>query len=109
MLEINADAAAHVREGDAALRLLGLNNPLRRVLALEIGVMRDSARILSVSREVVSGRVELTGHTDLDEAVHLFGYYADEITFSDEELVGLTRREAGYLFTKRDIAYLQSP
>ena len=39
---------------------------------------------------------------------HLFNYYADEISFSTEEFVGLTRSAASELRIKKDVAYLQS-
>jgi hypothetical protein len=38
----------------------------------------------------------------------LFSYYPDEISFSPEEFVGLTEKEARALYTQKDIAYLQS-
>jgi hypothetical protein len=38
----------------------------------------------------------------------LFRFYPDEIQFSENELVGLTEKEAKELRTKKDIAYLQS-
>ena len=40
--------------------------------------------------------------------VSLFGYYPDELTFAESEFIGLTREEALALFTKKDVAYLQS-
>lgn len=38
----------------------------------------------------------------------LFTFYPDEIDFSEEELVGLTRREVFQLKQKKDREYLQS-
>lgn len=38
----------------------------------------------------------------------LFTYYADEISFDDQELVGLTEEEARLLKFGRDRAHLQS-
>ena len=37
-----------------------------------------------------------------------FGYWGDEINFTESELIGLTKSEAGELYTKKDIAYIQS-
>jgi hypothetical protein len=38
----------------------------------------------------------------------LFKYYSDEISFTEQELVGLTEEEARLLKFARDRAYLQS-
>lgn len=38
----------------------------------------------------------------------LFDFYFDEITFSEKELIGLTKDQALALRQKKDIAYLQS-
>jgi hypothetical protein len=38
----------------------------------------------------------------------LFSYYPDEISFTAEEFIGLTRGEAMALKHKKDVAYLQS-
>lgn len=38
----------------------------------------------------------------------LFSFYPDELSFSASEFVGLTEREAYDLFSKKDIAYIQS-
>jgi len=38
----------------------------------------------------------------------IFQYYSDEISFSREELIGLTKQQATALFHKKDVAYLQS-
>lgn len=37
----------------------------------------------------------------------LFGYFSDELSFSESEFVGLTERQALDLRHKRDVAYLQ--
>jgi hypothetical protein len=46
---------------------------------------------------------------DLDdgERVFLFGYYTDELSFTEEEFIGLTEREARRLHFDRDLAYLR--
>lgn len=38
----------------------------------------------------------------------LFSYYPDEIAFSADEFIGLTRDQAFALYTKRDVEYLRS-
>ena len=38
----------------------------------------------------------------------LFSFYPDELSFSPEEFVGLTEREARELRRRRDVAYLRS-
>jgi len=47
-------------------------------------------------------------YEEQDEMVLLFRFYADEISFSENELIGLTREEAFELRRNKDIAYLQS-
>jgi hypothetical protein len=39
----------------------------------------------------------------------LFGFYPDEITFSEGELLGLTEVEALALRQAKDVAYLRAP
>jgi len=38
----------------------------------------------------------------------LFSYYPDEISFTPEEFIGLTRAEAMWLYQKKDKAWIQS-
>jgi hypothetical protein len=38
----------------------------------------------------------------------LFEYFPDEISFSPEEFVGLTKRQAHELKARKDLAYLKS-
>jgi hypothetical protein len=40
--------------------------------------------------------------------VKLFEFYDDELHFSPEEFIGLTLDQGHKLFTKKDVAYLQS-
>lgn len=42
------------------------------------------------------------------ENIHLVGYFSDEISFTADEFIGLTERQAMDLFHKKDVAYLQS-
>ena len=46
--------------------------------------------------------------SDGTEDYHLFDYYADEISFTEAELVGMTTRGAVQLMNLRDLAYLRS-
>jgi len=39
---------------------------------------------------------------------YLYNYYPDEISFTTEELLGLTRKQAIQLYHKKDVAYIQS-
>jgi hypothetical protein len=39
----------------------------------------------------------------------LFGFYPDEITFGEGELVGLTEAEARAVRQAKDVAYLRAP
>ncbi|MDF2841623.1 MAG: hypothetical protein K0R00_49 [Herbinix sp.] len=41
-------------------------------------------------------------------AEKILNYYPDELSFSEEEFIGLTKQQAKDLFHKKDIAYLQS-
>lgn len=45
---------------------------------------------------------------DDGSSLALFTFYADELRFSDAELVGLTHADALALRHARDVAYLQS-
>ena len=38
----------------------------------------------------------------------LFSFYPDEISFTDREFIGLTRKQALELRTDKDVAYLQA-
>ena len=43
-----------------------------------------------------------------DGSTYEFSWWGDEITFTEEELVGLTVKEIDELYSKKDVAYLQS-
>ena len=45
---------------------------------------------------------------DSEKPIKLFSYFPDEISFTQNELIGLTIPEAHSLRTKKDIAYLQN-
>lgn len=44
---------------------------------------------------------------DVNES-KLLGYFADEISFTEAELIGKTRAEVSALYHAKDVAYLQS-
>lgn len=49
-------------------------------------------------------------HATFDDGsvVELFRYYPDELSFTEEEFVGLTEAEARALHARKDRAYLRS-
>lgn len=49
-------------------------------------------------------------HAFFDDGTNevLFEYYFDEISFSEKELIGLTKEQAFQLWKKKDLAYLRS-
>lgn len=43
------------------------------------------------------------------EEEELFNFFADEISFTEEEFIGLTRAEALNLYAERDKAFITGP
>lgn len=66
----------------------------------------EPMKIKSV-RFVGRGQVDVMG-TFEDGEFRLFCYYDDELSFTEAELIGLTKHEAWELFIKKDQAYLLS-
>jgi hypothetical protein len=64
--------------------------------------------IVAIQQRVVSGDCSVYATFDDDTHSLLFSYYIDELSFSDEEFIGLTRKQAMDLRHKQDVAYLQS-
>lgn len=64
--------------------------------------------ITEVSTTVDFGHATITAKFDDGTEGRLFSYFIDELSFSEAELIGLTKREAGQLRLKKDVAYLQS-
>lgn len=54
------------------------------------------------------GQAVVTATFDDGGEGEVLRYYADELTFTEQEFVGLTRQAVMDLFTRKDIAYLQS-
>lgn len=55
-----------------------------------------------------SGQNVVNATLDDGTTERLFSYYFDELTFTENEFVGLTVRQAQDLFTERDLEYLRS-
>lgn len=65
-------------------------------------------KIKSIKREFKNYQMHLTGVMENGTEERVFAYYDDEISFTDDELIGKTIEEAREFRTRRDIAYLQS-
>ena len=66
-----------------------------------------------VSAEVQKGeqsfsRLRMIGTMSTGRVVELFRWYADELYFTPQDVVGKTKEQAQALFHDRDVAYLQS-
>lgn len=66
----------------------------RKIKSYKIKSRRFTNVIIAVFDDGTSGEV--------------FEYYPDEISFDEQELIGLTEDEAYNVKTKKDLAYLQS-
>ena len=64
--------------------------------------------ITSIDREIKCGHCTLTALLNDGSARKLFGFYIDELAFSDADLIGKTEEEAYALRHERDVAYLRS-
>jgi hypothetical protein len=51
----------------------------------------------------------VTGTFEDGSTQRLFSYYSDELSFTTEELVGLTAQEAKQLWFERDVEWLRTP
>lgn len=65
-------------------------------------------KITRIDRIGLYGSCTLTAHYDNGTWGQLFSYYIDELSFSDDELIGLTEDEAHALYQQRDTEYLRS-
>jgi len=52
--------------------------------------------------------IKVLAHLNDDSTSHLFSFYPDELSFTEQELIGLTVREAIDLFHHKDTDYLRS-
>jgi len=76
-----------------------INQPLARITHVAI-----SALPKSFADPMPTVRVTYDNATHED----LFTYYPDEISFTEEEFIGLTRDQAFALRHKKDVDYLRS-
>lgn len=65
------------------------------------------SRINNVVFTDVHGRTEVFAHFGDGSTRSVFSYFADEISFRADELIGLTEAEARELHHQRDREYLQ--
>lgn len=76
-----------------------------KIIAVTIGPMPppmpEAIRLLDPVPRV-------TATFDNGEVKTLFGFYPDEISFTEAELIGLTEKEAHALRHRKDVDYLQS-
>lgn len=63
-----------------------------------------------VTCEIIEGKYENTIMAEFDDGSKgkLFQYYPDEISFTEDELIGRTHDEAIKLKQRKDIEYLHS-
>ncbi len=66
------------------------------------------ARITEMPKELFAPMPKVYVTLENGEQEFLFEYYPDEISFTQEEFIGLTVKEAHALKTKKDLEYLKS-
>ena len=66
----------------------------------------EKIRDCEIRRGEFKNEVYVTYHNDKTEKI--FSYYPDELTFSSDEFLGLTKEQALELYYNRDKQYLQS-
>lgn len=67
-----------------------------------------SVKIGPVPMHLFDGNPKVHAFFDDNSDEVLFDYYFDEISFTEKELIGLTKEEAIQLKCKKDLAYLRS-
>lgn len=72
-----------------------------------IAALKDLNPYITNAR-VTSGMGSAVYATISGEEIKLFNFFDDEISFSPDEFIGLTVNQASTVYTKKDIAYLQS-
>ncbi|MBW2190123.1 MAG: hypothetical protein JRG93_11145 [Deltaproteobacteria bacterium] len=65
-------------------------------------------RIKAIHFKPNHGQFEVWATLNNGKGQYLFRYYADELSFTEDEFIGLTYEEAENLRTKKDLAYLRS-
>ncbi len=71
-------------------------------------IVRAQIRAHTPTDPPCNGNVGVYVEYDDGSAACVVGYYSDELHFTADEFIGLTREQAQDLHRKRDIAYLQS-
>ena len=66
------------------------------------------ARISKMPESIFDPMPQVEAVFDDGKTAVLFSFYPDEISFTPEEFIGLTRLEAMALRHKKDVEYLQS-
>jgi len=66
------------------------------------------AKISEMPKSIFDPMPQVEAVFDDGKTCTLFSYYPDEISFTPEEFIGLTRAQAMALRHKKDVAYLQS-
>ncbi len=67
-----------------------------------------SARITDIPKTLFDPMPQVWVTYEDNKEQKLFEYYPDEISFTPNEFIGMTRSEAFHLKFKKDKAYLQS-
>jgi len=76
-----------------------METELPTIVDVEIGVMPKS---------LISPMPKISVTWDNGIKEFLFSYYPDEISFTKEELIGLTKEQALTLYGEKDRAYMRS-
>ena len=87
-----------------------LHDALEGIMAQYYTEEVQSEDVPVITEVTFNGRGDVTVLAILSDGTEeeLFRYFYDELSFSEEDLIGLTPWDARELRTKRDIAYLQS-
>jgi hypothetical protein len=67
-----------------------------------------SCRIGPMPKTIFDKPPKVEATFDDGEVKTLFTFFPDEISFTEQELIGLTEQQAGELFVKKDTAYLRA-
>ena len=64
--------------------------------------------IKAVFNAIDWGRIQVTVELENNSKETIFSYYADELSFTERELVGLTVNQARALFFQKDKEHIQA-
>jgi hypothetical protein len=79
-----------------------------KIEAIEFKNDESFAGIIIGGQDVGEGLKHVVVTYEDGREEELFSFYTDELVFSPQEFVGLTKEQALDLFRRRDIEYLQS-